>query len=134
MKSLKTFFSIGGVKMIMSNWLKKKFNRLNNNFKKTHLEELCKSKLQFMISLDGSYVNYQSMFVGLVNLRKFSGIKIDSVLPKDGDLRLKPKTKVIISYDFQKKKYKFTSRVLQKINGAYPSFLITMPESITAAG
>ncbi len=120
--------------MIMSNWFKGKFKSFENSFEKKHLEEVCRSKLQFVISLDGSYVSYKSMFVDLVNLKKSSGIKIDSVLPKDGDLRLKPKTKVVISYDFQEKKYKFTSKVLHKINGAYPSFLITMPESIRAAG
>ncbi len=119
--------------MIMSNWLKGKLYRLENRLEKKHLEEICKSKLQFMISLDGSYASYKSMFVDLVNLKKFSGIIIDAVLPKDGDSRLKPKTKIIISYDFQKKKYKFTSRVLRKINGAYPSFLITMPQTIRAA-
>ena len=47
-----------------------------------------------MISLDGSYASYKSMFVDLVNLKKFSGIIIDAVLPKDGDSRLKPKTKI----------------------------------------
>ena len=120
--------------MIMSNWFKKKINPFENKREKKHLEEICKSKLQFMISLDGSYSSYKSMFVDLVNLNKFSGIKIDSVLPKDGDTRLKPKTKVIISYNFQEKKYRFTSRVLRKVNGAYPAFLITMPETIRAAG
>jgi hypothetical protein len=120
--------------MIMSNWLIKKLDRFEKRKKKKHIEDICKSKLQFMISLDGSYVSYQSMFVDLVNLRKLSGIKIDSVLPKDGDLRLKPKTKVVISYDFKKKKYKFSSMVLRKFNGAYPSFLITLPETIRAAG
>jgi len=119
--------------MILSNWFKKKLSRPENSLRRKHLKELCKSKLQFMISLDGSYDSYQSMFVDLVSLRKRSGIKIDSVLPKDGDLRLKPQTKVTISYDFGKRKYKFTSRVLQKLNGGYPSFLITMPESIRAA-
>lgn len=119
--------------MILSNWFKGKLKGTDDSFEKKHLEELCKSKLQFMISLDGSYASYKSMFVDLVNLRKSSGIKIDSVLPKDGDSRLKPKTKVIISYNFQQKKYRFTSKVVQKMNGAYPSFLITMPESIRAA-
>lgn len=119
--------------MILSNWVKKKLSRPKNSSHRKHLEELCNSKLQFMISLDGSYVSYQSSFVDMVNLRKRSGIKIDSVLPKEGDLRLKPQTRVTISYDFGKRKYKFTSKVLQKLNGVYPSFLIMMPESIRAA-
>ena len=49
--------------MIMSNWLKGKLYRLENRLEKKHLEEICKSKLQFMISLDGSYASYKSMFM-----------------------------------------------------------------------
>ena len=49
--------------MIISNCLKRKLYRSENRLEKKHLEEICKSRLQFMISLDGSYASYKSMFM-----------------------------------------------------------------------
>ncbi len=98
-----------------------------------HLKEVCQSKLQLTILLDGSVVSYKSMFVDLVDHNESSGIMIDTLLPKDGDLRLKPKTSVVVKYDFKEMKYEFHAEVIQKIiDDNYPSFIISIPETISA--
>ena len=115
----------------MNLWFKKKnSNGLGANFNVSHLRNICKSKLQLTLSLNKSGVTYRSMFVDLVNLDKYHGIMIDTLLPKDGDLRLKPETYVTISYVFQHMNYNFNSLVIKKVEDKFPSFLLTLPKAI----
>lgn len=116
----------------MNYFAKKKSPVLSESYnEKIHIKEICKSKLQMTLSLYGSLATYRSMFVDLVKLKASSGIVIDTLLPKEGDLRLKPHTSITVRYDFKQLKYQFNAMVIQKVQIQHPSFLITLPKTIS---
>ncbi|MBF0274222.1 MAG: flagellar brake domain-containing protein [Nitrospinae bacterium] len=126
---LKDYFSrIKAIKSVMNNLTQERENKIL-----THLNKVCSKNKPLELSLENSFLTYKSMFVSAIDGVESQGILIDTMMPIEGDARLKPGTDVHISYNYGMSRYKFDTKVKSKVMVQFPAYYLELPQNIISA-